>query len=78
MRSKASSVTWAEGVAWAQLSGSSSWPSLRASSMNPATGMLTPSTAANSASPRVRPGQPPARSKSAKVAGEGAKVLVSC
>ena len=35
-------------------------------------------TAAKSASPRVKPGQPPARSKSAKVAGEGAKVLVSC
>ncbi|MOA29968.1 hypothetical protein D3C78_1510160 [compost metagenome] len=77
MRSKASLVTGPDGLAAAQVVGTSvCW---LMASIKPATGMLAPATAWNIAGPLTSFGQPPPFSaKSSHVAREGANVLVSC
>ncbi len=52
-RSKASRVTYDEGVAPAQAEGTSCQPSRRAASMNPPTGMFTPVIFSTMAWPRT-------------------------
>ena len=64
-RSKASSATWAEGVAEDQASGSNSWPRAHAAAMKPAIGRLMPATAAKISAPWHSAGQPSACAKSA-------------
>ncbi|KAG1241433.1 hypothetical protein G6F65_023468 [Rhizopus arrhizus] len=77
MRSNASRVTGPDGLAAAQVVGTSVCCPM--ASMKPATGMFAPATAANIAGPLTRRGQPPPFSaKSSHVAREGANVLVSC
>jgi len=77
MRSNASLVTGPDGLAAAQVVGTSTCPPI--ASMNPATGMLAPATAWNIAAPLTSFGQPPPFSaKSSHAAREGANVFVSC
>jgi hypothetical protein len=78
MRSKASCVTYDDGMAPAQADGTSVQPCARAASMNPATGMLMPLSAACISGPRMKGGNESPRVNAVQSARLGAKVLVSC
>ena len=78
MRSNASSVTCADGIAPHQLLGSRSQPRVFAASMKPPMGMLTPRILSSIGPPWMKAGNESPRLKAAQSAGLGAKVLVSC
>ena len=78
MRSKASCVTYDDGIAPAQHDGSSVQPRVRAASITPATGMLMPRNCSTIAGPRTKAGNESPRVNAAQSARLGAKVLVSC
>jgi hypothetical protein len=65
MRSKASDVTAADGLAAAHAVPTSWWPAARSDAIAPAAGMLAPATAAKSGSPYCTPGHPPPASNAA-------------
>ena len=78
MRSKASAVTWAEGLAAAQSDGTRVHPAARPASTKPDAPTFTFATPAKTFSPRDRVGQPPPCRKASNPARLGAKVFVSC
>jgi hypothetical protein len=69
MRSNASSVTCADGVAEHHNSGTTSWPSARNRSIAPVTGKFMPSTSSSMRSPRHSGGHSSRAANTAKVAG---------
>ncbi|MFK4726453.1 hypothetical protein ABIE89_007553 [Bradyrhizobium niftali] len=78
MRSKASRVTCADGLAPQAIVGMSSQPLASALSTKPARPTLMRRITFSTSAPCVIAGQPPPCWKSANVAFVGAKVLVSC
>ena len=71
-------MTYDEGEAAPHVVGASRCPARSASSMNPAIERFMPRIRSISPGPVVSSGHALPASKSARVASEGAKVLVSC
>ena len=78
MRSKASRVTYDDGIAPAQHDGTQVQPRRFAASMKPAIGMLMPPSTSGIAAPRTNAGNASPRVNADQSARLGAKVLVSC
>src|SRR5215468_12289593 len=78
MRSNASLVTCADGLAAQEIVGTSSQPHVKAVSMKPASPTLMSRITLSTSLPTAIEGQPPPCTKSSYVALVGAKVLVSC
>ena len=71
-------MTYDEGEVAPQVVDTRRCPARSASSMNPAIETFMPRIRSGSPGPVVSSGHGPPASKSARVASEGAKVLVSC